>query len=103
LLAREAAVGLVIRRGPSKQTRLILWDTAADQFTPGQCLKRHVYEEQCDLSPDGTKLVYFTLDGHFDGPTRGTYTAVSRTPYFTQHEATASGRATLRGSADPAL
>jgi hypothetical protein len=83
LLARDAPVGVVIRRGPSKQSRLILWDTSTDSFTPGQWLKARVYERRCDLSPDGRLLIYFALDGYWESPTHGSYTAVSRPPYFT--------------------
>jgi hypothetical protein len=83
IFAREAKLGLVIRRGPSKQTRLILWHTAMEQFVAGQWLKARVFERRCDLSPDGKLLIYFALDGHWDRPARGAYTAVSRPPYFT--------------------
>ena len=83
IFAREANVGVVIRRGPSKQTRLILWNTSTDEFVPGQWIKGRVYERRCDLSPDGKLFVYFALDGHWKGPTGGAFTAVSRPPYFT--------------------
>ena len=36
LLARQAPVGVVIRRGPSKWWHLTLWDTRHDRFTSGQ-------------------------------------------------------------------
>lgn len=83
LLAREAPVGVIIRRGPHRQAHLLLWDTRTDAVTPGQWLKQRVYSLRCDLSPDGKRLSYFVLDGQHGTPTGGTYTAVSRPPYFT--------------------
>ncbi len=33
-LARKARTGVILRRGPSAWTQLILWDRATDRFTP---------------------------------------------------------------------
>jgi hypothetical protein len=60
--------------------RLIHWDLATDTITPGQWLAGRIYNERCDLSPDGKLLVYFA--GKFKTKL-GTFTAVSRPPYFT--------------------
>ena len=46
LLAREAAVGVVIRRGPSKQVCAVLWDRKRDEFHVGQWLMGHIYERR---------------------------------------------------------
>jgi hypothetical protein len=87
LLARSAPVGVVFRRGPSEWVRLVKWNTADDSFEPGQWFRGRVYERRCDLSPDGTKLVYFA--SKFNEKTVGdrdytyAWTAVSRPPYFT--------------------
>src|SRR5215207_5351929 len=62
MLAREAPVGVILARGPTRWTQLIHWDVARDVFTDGQWLHARVYENRCDLSPDGTKLVYFAAD-----------------------------------------
>jgi hypothetical protein len=80
LIARSRRVGVVFRRGPSKQVRLIRWSLSDDRFQPGQWLKAHVYAERCDLSPDGELLCYFA--GNHRAP-YGTWTAISRPPYFT--------------------
>jgi hypothetical protein len=80
LLAREAEVGVVFRRGPSKQVLLLCWDLKRDSFEAGQWLKARVYERRCDLSPGGERLVYFAAN--YRGPYQ-TWTAVSRPPYFT--------------------
>jgi hypothetical protein len=80
LLAREASKGVVFRRGPSKQVCLISWNLKDDKFERGQWLKGRVYERRCDLSPDGRLLVYFAADFR---RTIGSWTAVSRPPFFT--------------------
>jgi len=80
LLASEAPVGVVIRRGPSSQVLLIKWDLEKDTFEHGQWLKARVYERRCDLSPDGNLLLYFASDQR---RAMSSWTAVSRPPYFT--------------------
>lgn len=47
---------------------------------PGQWLNGRVYERRCDLSPNGEYLVYFAANYK---PPYGTWTAISRPPYFT--------------------
>lgn len=77
LLARDAPVAAIFRRGPTKQVRLLRWDLRTDEITGGQWLAGRVYDGRCDLSPDGELLVYFAMrKGH-------TWTAISRPPYFT--------------------
>jgi hypothetical protein len=80
LLARAAPRAVVFRRGPSKQVQLILWNTDADTFTPGQWLKGRIYERRADLSPSGQRLIYFAAK--FKDPYYS-WTAVSRPPYLT--------------------
>src|SRR4051794_37027692 len=53
LLARDANVGLVIRRGPSKSVCTILWNRERDTFKLGQWMRGRIYERRSDLSPDG--------------------------------------------------
>ena len=80
LLARDADVGVVFRRGPSKQVLLLRWNLKNDAFEAGQWLKARIYERRCDLSPSGDRLVYFAAS--YRGPYQ-TWTAVSRPPYLT--------------------
>jgi len=84
-LAREADVGVIMRRGPTNWWRLTLWDTRRDRFEKGQWFRGRVYPERCDVSPDGKLFVYFA--GKFKYPETGgygdTWTAVSRPPNFT--------------------
>src|SRR5438874_12985200 len=59
LLARREPVGVIFRRGPSKQVMLIKWNTQQDSFELGQWFKGRVYERRCDLSPNGELIIYF--------------------------------------------
>lgn len=80
LLAREANVAVVFRRGPSKRVQLLLWHTDTDEFEEGQWFKGRIYERRSDLSPNGKLLVYFAADhkeGYFS------WTAVSKPPFLT--------------------
>lgn len=87
ILARSAPVAVVFRRGPSKWVQLVKWHTDRDAFEDGQWFHGRIYERRCDLSPDGSKLVYFA--SKFSGRTlRDTaytcaWTAVSKPPFFT--------------------
>jgi hypothetical protein len=86
MLAREAAVAVVFRRGPSKLTQVFRWDTDTDTFEPGNWFHGQLYPERGDLSPDGTKLVYFAAK-HYKRNRRGdfpeTWTALSKPPWLT--------------------
>jgi hypothetical protein len=86
ILAREASVGVILRKGPSRFVQMIKWHTDTDQFELGQWMKARVYEDKCDLSPDGKLFIYFVLKG--DGVSKRrdygmTWTAISKPPYFT--------------------
>jgi hypothetical protein len=80
ILAQEAPTGVIFRRGPSKWVQIIKWNTDTDIFEFGQWFHGRIYEYDCDLSPDGTKLVYFALNYAKDIPG---WTGVSKIPYLT--------------------
>ena len=82
LLAREARVGVVIRRGPSKKVCTVLWDRRTDQFRVGQWLSGRIYERRSDISPDGKYLIYFAMNGRWHDEAKGSWTAISRAPYL---------------------
>lgn len=82
LLASQAQLGLVIRRGPSKQVATILWNRRNDEFQLGQWLKGRIYERRSDLSSDGKHFIYFAMNGKWSSETQGSWTAVSRAPYL---------------------
>lgn len=82
LLARDAPIGLVIRRGPAKAVCTIGWDRTRDTFALGQWLRGRIYERRCDLSPDGAHAIYFAMNGKWSSEAKGAWTAISRTPYL---------------------
>ena len=82
LLARNKPVGVVIRRGPTKQVGTLLWDRSEDKFTLAQWLKGRIYERRSDLSPDGKYMIYFAMNGKWSSETGGSWTAISRAPWL---------------------
>jgi hypothetical protein len=82
LLARDARYGVVIRRGPSKHTCFAGWDRTNDTFEPSQWLMGRVYERRSDLSPDGRHIIYFAMNGKWKSETRGSWTAISKSPWM---------------------
>jgi hypothetical protein len=79
ILARKSPVAVVFRRGPSKSVLLLKWNTADDTFEQGQWLRGRIYERRCDLSPDGSLLLYFAAN--YRGPYRS-WSAISRPPFL---------------------
>ncbi len=86
-LSRRTAIGVILRRGPSRWVQMVHWDRGSDRFTPGQWFHGRVYERLCDLSPDGRYFLYFAAKhgrtGRRDNDIGDAWTAVSRPPYFT--------------------
>lgn len=82
LLASDAPIGLIIRRGPSKSVATVLWNRDTDDFHVGQWLKGRIYERRSDLSPDGQFLIYFAMNGKWLSESKGSWTAISRSPYL---------------------
>jgi len=82
LLATDAPLGVVIRRGPSKQVCTFLWNRRKDEFQIGQWLNGRIYERRSDLSPDGKHLIYFAMSGKWSSEVKGSWTAISRAPYL---------------------
>jgi len=82
LLASDAPVGLVIRRGPSRCVATLLWNRKTDEFQMGQWLKGRIYERRSDLSPDGKHFLYFAMNGKWKSEASGAWTAISLAPYL---------------------
>jgi hypothetical protein len=88
-LAREAPIGVVLRRGPSAWVQLSVWHTDTDMFEHGQWMKCRVYERRSDLSADGSLFAYFARGTpRASGPDNpsspaDSWVAISRPPYFT--------------------
>jgi len=87
ILAKEAPIGVIFRRGPDKWVQVIKWNTNTDTFEPGHWFHGRIYEKRSDLSPDGSKLVYFaqkfTWRAQNDVEYTCAWTAVSKMPYLT--------------------
>jgi hypothetical protein len=83
LPAREAPRAVVLRRGPAAWAHVLLWHTDTDELVPGAWFRGRIYEERCDVSPDGELLLYFALQGRkFQTDYKGSWTAVSRAPWL---------------------
>lgn len=80
IVARDAPVAVIFRRGPSKHVLLISWNFETDEFSIGQWFKGRVYERRCDLSPSGDLLLYFAAN---QKPPHYSWSAISRPPYLT--------------------
>jgi len=64
LFARDADIGVILRRGPSRWVQVIRWDTRYDIFEDGAWFHGRIYEDYCDVSPDGELFVYFASQQH---------------------------------------
>lgn len=80
--ARDAPFAVILRRGPSKWYHLIRWQTERDAFEEGAWFHGRIYEERCDLSPDGSLFVYFCHGGALRPGYTDAWTAVSRAPWL---------------------
>ncbi|MGJ5819525.1 hypothetical protein [Paludibaculum fermentans] len=85
LLAAQAPVGIVFRRGPSRTVRVIHWDRTQDVFTPGATFRGRIYTDRSDISPDGRHMIYFAMGGAAWAIAGAgyTWTAISEAPSVT--------------------
>ena len=80
--ARGVPVAIILRRGPSKWYHVIRWQMDTDTFELGAWLRGKIYEEKCDLSPDGNLMVYSCHGGAIRPGYTDSWTAVSRAPWL---------------------
>jgi hypothetical protein len=74
---------VILRRGPRRLHRLILWHRDEDRFEDGQWIKADVAPDRCALSPDARHFIApILVGGHASRPIR-LYTTLSHPPYFT--------------------
>lgn len=87
LQARHAPVAVIFRRGPSKRVELIRWDIEHDVIERGHWFHGRIYNRRSDLSPDGTRLIYFankfTARTVNDREYTYAWTAISKPPWLT--------------------
>jgi hypothetical protein len=81
-LYSQAAYAIILRRGPSDWYHLIRWNMREDAFEEGAWFHGRIYEEKCDLSPDGQLFVYMCHGGAFRPGYTDSWTAVSRAPWL---------------------
>lgn len=77
LLSSTAPLAVIARRGPRRQTCLILWDIRKEGFEVGHWYKGTV--DLYDLSPGGEWLLTFCSKGY------DSWTVLSRPPWLTAH------------------
>ncbi len=58
------------------------WNRQDDTISVGQWLKGRIYEDRCDLSPDGKYFLYFAMNGKGATETKGEWTGLSFAPYL---------------------
>ncbi len=86
ILARQAPVGVIFRRGPSAWTQISRWNTSDDSIQPGQWFRGKIDPDKSDVSPAGDRMIYFARSAKQRSVAAGygwTWTAISRPPYLT--------------------
>jgi hypothetical protein len=53
IVARNAAVAVIFRRGPSRRVRMLKWNLSNDRIEGGQWIDAGVRVTRCDVSPNG--------------------------------------------------
>lgn len=82
ILARDNDSAIIFRRGPSKYVCTLSWDLNTDNFRLGQWLHGRIYERRSDISPDGKYIIYFAMNGKWQSEVKGSWTAISHTPWL---------------------
>ena len=80
--AREAPVALILRRGPTKWYHIMRWHMDSDAFEHGAWFRGRIYENRCDISPDGKLMIYMCSRGTPRPGYGFEWTALSRAPWL---------------------
>lgn len=83
LVATEAPIAAVFRRGPSAWCHVGRWDLATPQYESGGWLRGRIFPRRSDLSPDGRWLCYFAHHANAHWSHGETYIAVAKLPWLT--------------------
>jgi hypothetical protein len=81
IVASDATVVGVLRRGPSDWFHVGRWDTERGSYEPGAWVRATIYPQRCDVSPDGRWLSYFMLGGAATWAAGSTFVAISKLPW----------------------
>ena len=82
LFRPETPLAVIIRRGPSKTVCTLGWDRRDDSISLGQWMRARIYERRSDISSDGKYMIYLAMNGRWTSSVKGSWTAISRTPYL---------------------
>ncbi|MFN9604071.1 MAG: hypothetical protein ACK6A7_11580, partial [Planctomycetota bacterium] len=83
ITARRVPTAVILRRGPSQWYHVVRWDTRLDKFDHGAWIKGRIYEDKCDVSPDGQLFLYFIHQGsRYRTQFSDSWTAISRVPWL---------------------
>ncbi len=77
LPAKNANYVVVLRRKPSKQFHVLLWNTKNDEIISGSWFSGKLYPKRCDVSFDGKWMVYLAM-----GSNGETWNGVCRLPWL---------------------
>jgi hypothetical protein len=77
LLAKDADIGIIFRRGPSAWWHILKWDLVNFSIESGAWLKGTLYPTRSAVSNDGNVLAYFAMH-----KTWGSYFALSKPPWL---------------------
>ncbi len=84
IVARNAPVAVVFRRGPSKWWHIIKWDLKNKRLEQGAWFKGNLYPRRSAISPDGKRLAYYALKGQENWQSPWcTFFGVSKVPWLT--------------------
>lgn len=84
IVAKDAQVAVVFRRGPSHWWHILRWDLDRHEIQPGAWFRGWLYPRRSDISPDGKFLHYFALKHgkRAEAWLDRTYSAVSKLPWL---------------------
>jgi hypothetical protein len=77
LLAKDADIGIVFRRGAAAWWHILKWDLAKLSLESGTWLRGSLYPTRSAVSNNGKVLAYFAMHGSWD-----TYLALSKPPWL---------------------
>lgn len=86
LVASEADVGVVFRKGPSRWWHILKWDLQTHKLQSGAWVKGKMYPRRSAISPDGKLLCYFIFRRFYPADPEypwDAYFAVSKIPWLT--------------------
>lgn len=82
--AKKAPVCVIIRRGPSRYSQMVIWNTETDEITEGQWVRGKV--DFLTLNSTGTHAALGIMGGRARTPYEDQYAIFCRPPYFTALE-----------------